>query len=533
MATSTNGGNVWSAPTPVDDVPLTDDTPGGSFDRGHQFMPALTASAGRLMLLYYDTRLDHTAGKFEPTQPYPDNQGRFYLETREPVGQADLDADAVHTPTVDDANLTERRHTIDVRLAQLNLCTPGVSFATARASRAPFGVADFLKGEVQQLKFNPPNLPLFGLGKIPFVGDYIDIAGSDFTVDATGSWSFNSACGLAPVFQAAWTSNEDVKPPPDGIWANYTPVGKPGCDPDRVGMRNQNIYSGRITEGLLVSSPQTAKRLKPFVQDDPSSVRAFVVLVQNLTDTQRSFRLQIPSPLATGPASFKKWDLGGPVLDHLDVDIGPRSGISRPVFATSTDPKAPIRVEVTETSGGGLSRVRGPERRSDERAAGRPRRRPSGGQHGRDLHALCLQPIGLQPERLQPLRLQPLGVQPERLQPQRLQPLRLEPQRLQPQCFEPQRLQLDRGQPERLEPERLQLRAREHVDLGRKLRRDQHRQHGRVLPSPSWLATPMRCCPANSSSSSPRTSSARRATAAISSRAPRAPSSRTSPVPRS
>ena len=186
MAISTNGGNSWSAPAAVDDGPLTDDT-GGSFDRGHQFMPALTSRAGRLMLLYYDTRLDHTAGKFEPTPSYPDAQGRFYLETREPVGQADLDADAVHTPTVDDANLTERRHTIDVRVAQLNLCTPGASFATARASRAPFGVADFLKGEVQQLKFNPPNLPLFGLGKIPFVGDYIDIAGSDFTVDATGN----------------------------------------------------------------------------------------------------------------------------------------------------------------------------------------------------------------------------------------------------------------------------------------------------------------------------------------------------------
>ncbi len=353
MAVSTNGGTTWSAPAAVDDGPLTDDT-GGSFDRGHQFMPALTSRAGRLMLLYYDTRLDHTAGKFEPTQPYPDNQGRFYLETREPVGQADLDADAVHTPTVDDANLTERRHTIDVRLAQLNLCTPGASFATARASRAPFGVADFLKGEVQQLKFNPPNLPLFGLGKIPFVGDYIDIAGSDFTVDAAGNWSFNSACGLAPVFQAAWTSNEDVKPPPDGIWANYTPVGKPGCDPDRVGMRNQNVYSGRVTEGLLVSSPQTAKPLKPF-DGTQASVRAFVVLVQNLNDTQRTFRLHVANQPAGGKASFIKWTLDGPAFSDLDVDIGPGSGVSRPVFATSTDPSATIRVEVTETSGGGLA----------------------------------------------------------------------------------------------------------------------------------------------------------------------------------
>jgi hypothetical protein len=353
MVTSTDGGSTWSTPTPVDDGPLTDDA-GGNFDRGHQFMPALTTSAGRLMLLYYDTRLDHTAGKFEPTLSYPDAQGRFYLETRESVGQADLDADAVFTPTVDDANLRERRHTIDVRVAQLDLCAANVTFATARASHAPFGVADFLKGEVQQLKFNPPNLPLFGKGRIPFVGDYIDIAGSDFAVDAAGNWSFDTACGAAPVFQATWTSNEDVRPPADGDWTTYTPVGKPGCVPDRVGMRNQNIYSGRITEGLVVSSPQTAKLLKPF-DGTQASVRAFVVLVQNLTDAQRTFRLHVANQPAGGKASFIKWNLDGPAISDLDIEIGPRSGVSRPVFATSTDPKAVVQVEVAETSGVGGS----------------------------------------------------------------------------------------------------------------------------------------------------------------------------------
>jgi hypothetical protein len=352
-ATSTDGGDTWSTPTPVDDGPLTDDG-GGNFDRGHQFMPALTTSAGRLMLLYYDTRLDHTAGKFEPASPYPDDNGHFYLETREPVGQADLDADAVFTPTVDDANLRERRHTIDVRVAQLDLCDPSTSFATARASHAPFGVADFLKGEVQQLKFNPPNLPLFGKGRIPFVGDYIDIAGSDFAVDAAGNWSFDTACGAAPVFQATWTSNEDVRPPTDGDWTTYTPVGKPGCVPDRVGMRNQNIYSGRITEGLVVSSPQTAKPLKPF-DGTQASVRAFVVLVQNLTDAQLTFRLHVANQPVGGKASFIKWNLDGPAISDLDVEIGPRSGVSRPVFASSTDPKAVVQVEVAETSGVGGS----------------------------------------------------------------------------------------------------------------------------------------------------------------------------------
>ncbi len=357
MATSTDGGNTWSSPAAVDDGALADDA-GGAFDRGHQFMPSLAASAGRLQLLYYDTRLDHTVGRHEPTLDYPDLEGRFYLETRAPVGEwappGQLEPDAVFTPRVDDAGLIQRRHTIDVRLGQLDLCAGSPAFTTAKVSRPPFGIADFLAGQLQQLKFNPPNLPLFGLGRIPFVGDYIDIAGSDFVAGPNGTWSFNTACGGAPAFHAAWTSNEDVRPPSDGNWTNYTPVGRPGCDPDRVGLRNQNIYSSRVTQGLLVSSPQNAKRLKAF-DGSSASVRAFVVLVQNLTDTQRRFRLHIADQPAGGKASFIKWNLDGPAVPDLEVEIPPRSGISRPVFAASTDPLATMRVEVDETSGGGLS----------------------------------------------------------------------------------------------------------------------------------------------------------------------------------
>ncbi len=335
-------------------------------------MPALTFSAGRLMLLYYDTRLDHTAGKFDPTLGYPDAQGRFYLETRELVGEADLDADVVFTPRVDDASLTQRRHTIDVRVAQLDLCAAGI-LTTARVSRPPFGIADFgAAGQLQQLKFNPPNLPLFGRGKIPFVGDYIDIAGSDFTANADGTtWSFNTACGAPPVFQATWTSNEDVRPPSDGDWSSYTPVGRPGCDPDRVGMRNQNIYSGRITEGLLVSSPQNAKPLKPF-DGTAASVRAFVVLAQNLTDTQRTFRLQIANQPVGGKASFIKWNLDGP------AERGPRRRDRAAVGNLAAGLRDLFGSEGDHPGGGHGNlrrrpfRVRGPQRRPHGRGPGRP-----------------------------------------------------------------------------------------------------------------------------------------------------------------
>src|SRR5262249_36577059 len=62
LSTSANGA-TWSNPVAVDAAPITDDsTPQNSFSRGHQFMPQLTFSQGRLMVLYYDQRLDHTLG---------------------------------------------------------------------------------------------------------------------------------------------------------------------------------------------------------------------------------------------------------------------------------------------------------------------------------------------------------------------------------------------------------------------------------------------------------------------------------------
>ncbi len=68
LSTSADGA-VWSAPTPVDASPITDDF-GASLTRGHQFMPQLTFVAGRLVFVYYDQRLDHTVGFHIPNNPF-------------------------------------------------------------------------------------------------------------------------------------------------------------------------------------------------------------------------------------------------------------------------------------------------------------------------------------------------------------------------------------------------------------------------------------------------------------------------------
>ena len=68
-----------------------------------------------------------------------------------------------------------------------------------------------------------PNLPMFALGTVPFIGDYVDIAALSFVTDANGNWVYNTAASTATLFSAIWTDNRDVRPPANSNWAHYTP----------------------------------------------------------------------------------------------------------------------------------------------------------------------------------------------------------------------------------------------------------------------------------------------------------------------
>jgi hypothetical protein len=131
--------------------------------------------------------------------------------------------EATQTPSAAPSAADSTPYGFDVRVAQLEL-GPGVpvswtapAWTSARVSQFPFGIADFEAGTLQQLQFNPPNLPLYGRGKIPFIGDYIEIAGLDFLPNGDGTWRTNTAWTPAPVFHATWTSNQNVRPPPTAI----------------------------------------------------------------------------------------------------------------------------------------------------------------------------------------------------------------------------------------------------------------------------------------------------------------------------
>jgi len=323
---TTRNGRSFTQPQAVDD----------DGQKGHQLMPSLAFAGGKLMLVYYDLR-----------------------ETKANVHG--------YRVTEQDGLLGNGlRHTIDIRSA---MASPGDDPAFAPSVR----VSEYLMGvnsrtsTVEQLQVNPPNLPMFRQGTTPFMGDYIDVtAAPAFVPTAKGGWAFNTAdTGEIPIFHAAWTDNRDVRPPAydtngDGNpWNDYTaaqmsPATSPSvfdgttvpqCVPGNAGSRNQNVYSARITGGLLAGSPGNAKPLSPTLQ------RGFVVFAQNATPETRSFRMTIRSQPVGGRASFEQFSAPGQTpLTSIEMKVPPRSTASRTVYATSTDANAMIAVDVVETT---------------------------------------------------------------------------------------------------------------------------------------------------------------------------------------
>lgn len=326
--------------------------------RGTQFMPALSYASGKLMLVHYDLREDSTIGQYVWSKANP-----FFTETRQLVGDlAANNPNNVFNNFVQDAGVFGqllRRHTLDLRVTQASPGALPIFAPSQRVSAYRFGYTTS-DPKIRQLEFNPPNLKMFKLGTVPFFGDYVDLAPQYPFVSSLINLPLP-----APVFHAVWTDNRDVKPPADGDWTKYTApfsASNSGiskidgsaltpCDAthsDRAGMRNQNLYTARITAGLFFGSPGNDKPLGTIQ-------RAFVVTVQNAKPVAQSYRLQIVNQPFGGKATFQQLPAGAPALTTLDITVNPRSSASRSVFVTSTVKNAPVGVTVTEISAVGAT----------------------------------------------------------------------------------------------------------------------------------------------------------------------------------
>ena len=331
-------GVTWTAPVLVDN----------GAGRGHQFMPTIAIAGGKAVIAYYDLRDDSTKGVFTPIR-FPDNTPTGdYTEDRAPVSDrvtVQGAAQFVFTQYLLDI-VQHRRHTLDLRAAQANTGLMGGFTGTMRVSQYVFGSRPGAGArEIEQLQYNVPNYPLFRLGSAPFIGDYIDLS-------AYGPKN-------AEVYHAVWTDNRDVRPPLDGNWANYTPPASaskaatsifngqpvPDCKVGQTGMRNQNIYTTRLTNGVFVGSPGNAKQL--IDKNGKPITRAFVVFVQNATKSEKTFHLTAHQP-NPGSASFSQSGM----QDSIDVTISKRSSATRTVFVSSSDPHASVTVDVVEYANG-------------------------------------------------------------------------------------------------------------------------------------------------------------------------------------
>ncbi len=377
VVSSSSNGTSWSTPSPAD----------GSLLRGNQIMPALSFAAGKLMLVYYDFREDHTIGLFHSiVDPTNGLKTGFYSDTREEVGNRPNNPENVFTDLIADiAPPLLRRHTIDVRAVQADISSTNPAANGTLTFKPSVRVSQYVFGNrptsseiqpleadsnlPQQLQVNPPNLPLFKQGTVPFIGDYIDVAAAMFAKTAVtqanpGGWMFNTAPSDSVVFHATWTDDRDVRPPPTGYaWTNYTPADStaktlmsrfdpsqtvPSCNPDFTGTRNQNVYTSRITQGLFLAA---AGNNKPLLTVDGSQLqRTFSIFLQNTTYIDKSFTLSVGAPKPSGFASFDQFQS----VSTLTITVGPRSTASRPVFVTSPDRHATVVVTASEIVSSGV-----------------------------------------------------------------------------------------------------------------------------------------------------------------------------------
>ena len=380
VAAGSIDGTHWTPAIMVDNPKQNSVTnPSG---RGHQIMPAITFANGRLTILYYDLRYDHYVNFYTPGTP-----SGTYTSVLTPEGELAaplFNPNEIFTPYIDDFGLTVRRHTIDLRVLELGIFPtvtlgPSVSVSQyAYGCCVPPGFVQQSPTNIEQYKFNVPNLPLFANGSEPFLGDYIEVVPSPMFVPHGTGWAYNFTPSVNPLFHATWTDNRDVVPPADGNWGNYTPpiiagttgtqmsIFEPGqtlpsCRVGQEGMRNQNIYTAQITGGLVVGAPGNAKPLGTTTFTNPvtgvTSIvpfqRAFAVEAQNVASQPIFVRFTIANQPTGGSASFLQFSQ----LTTLDVTIPQYSSVSRSVFVTSTNPQASVTVNVAQISAIGGSVV--------------------------------------------------------------------------------------------------------------------------------------------------------------------------------
>jgi hypothetical protein len=402
------GSTTWSTPYVVDKSSPT------ATKYGHQFMPALSFAFGKMMLAWFDSRNDNKQAILACTVSSCGSLSQLQQQSVPIPGSSLVPTNpatflTVFTPFILDPN-SGIRHTIDVFGAMIDPATQTNTAAPSfQISQYPFWVNPADSNQIEQGFFNPPNLPMFAQGTLPFVGDYIDIGAQSIMPSGSG-WSFNTqgkdaATGatLAPDFHITWTDNRDVVPPPivnnSQNWTLYAPPNseissssvyfgngsscptcttlQPACstvtaDDGTVsaysGDRNENVYTSRVSNGLIVRFRENAKQLSSSVPK-----RSFSLLVKNTVSPLSTTPLGTPSyyRIMLGVTSTNQTPTcaitGGTAslsatgcAPFLDVAVNPKTTFTQSVTVTSsaTAPSVPVLVaQISSIPASGASPV--------------------------------------------------------------------------------------------------------------------------------------------------------------------------------
>jgi hypothetical protein len=329
ITTLPKGASKWTTPYVADSTAPT------SSAYGHQFMPSLNFAYGQMMLAWFDSRRDNLQSLLQCANPPCSDLSQVTIADQPIPGSTISNPASVFTALISDPN-SGVRHTIDVYGGMINPAGGPATFKAFQVSQYSYYVDD-ANGQMEQGFFNPPNLPMFVQGTTPFIGDYIDIAAQTI-LPSGNSWAFNTqatdstGATNAPDFHLAWTDNRDVVPPPvvhgSQDWTQYVPPNggnsqvstysgtgsacptcstvQPACslvnvtNPDGTagessysGDRNQNVYTSRISNGLIVrfrenTKPQPANTTAP-------PLRSYSLLVKNTTSPLNTTPLGAPA----------------------------------------------------------------------------------------------------------------------------------------------------------------------------------------------------------------------------------------------
>jgi hypothetical protein len=179
LTRSTNGGASWSTPTAIDPQAT-----------GHQFFPWITASDGTITAIYYDSRSDPN---YAPTRP-PCNSAAG-------TTSACL---AVWSSTSTDGGLTWSHSEVTTALTN-------------------------------------PDLEQFGGRRVPFFGDYIEVASVGSTIEAVWTDQRDAVLGT----ETAGSDNDGADVAGDPETGGTCTSSFNACF-DATGGLNQNIYSASL-----------------------------------------------------------------------------------------------------------------------------------------------------------------------------------------------------------------------------------------------------------------------------------------------